>query len=153
MVAPDRDINSRASHPSRQKTLDDVAWTNVDADDDGGLSLVPLDPEEERRRRRQRESLLPSDTAYEEDDLEEFEYVKLQFSLKHMIIGQAVIAVILGLVRIFAPGAMAGTLGIAAVILAIAISVFEPDDKRFNAAWWCLFVLYIISCAVAMAMG
>ena len=130
---------------------EDVIWGNVNADDDGGFTLVPLDPEEEQRRVRQRETMVTVDVVYDdEEDDQRFDYVQPQFTLKHLIITQAVVALILALVRLLAPGMMAGALGIAAMLLAAGISILEPEDRRVNITWWCLFAMYLLGCVIAL---
>lgn len=133
--------------------FDEVAWANVDAEDDGDLTLVPVDPEVERNRVRQRETMMPLETVYEEEDEEKFEFFQPQFTLKQMVIAQAAIAVMLAFIRAFAPGLTAGALGVAAMILAGAISIYEPEDKRVTIGFWCLFGLYLFACVIAIATG
>ncbi len=133
--------------------LSDVVWGNVDVNEYDDISLVPLDETEERQRPRHRESLLPLGTVSDEEIEPP---IDLKFSLRHILIGQAIIAACLGVMRIFglfAPGGFAGTLGILSIIFAVLISVHDPDDKRTILVWWALFVFYLLACIVAFAVG
>jgi|GEM_PF-3845218 len=143
-------MNAGESGPP--KTSDDVVWQNVDEEDDGGLSLVPLDPKEERSRVRQRESMLTLGIADDEPDPAN-EPLNPQFSLKQMVIAQGVVAILLGLVRIFQPGMLAGSLGVTAMLMAAVITFYEPDDKRITVGFWCVMALYLIACVLALLLG
>ena len=96
--------------------------------------------------------MLTLDVAFDEDETID-DYLKPQFTLKQLIIVQAAIAVVLCFVRAFAPGMTAGILGIAAMMLAAAITVFEPEDKRVTIVWWSLFGLYLFACVIAIILG
>ena len=141
---PDR----RNAPPDSARLSEDVVWQGVDPDAYDDISLVPLDPEEERQRPYRREALLPLET-YDEEDEEPFSPGP-QFSIKHMMIAQGVVAGILGLVRAFAPGLTAGVLGILTTGLAILIAVYEPEDKRVQRLFVVSFVLYLLLCGVAI---
>ena len=146
------DQPNRKESRLRSKHLDEVTWTNVDAEDDAGLTLAPVDPEVEEHRARQRANALPREPVFDTEE-DEFKFIQPRFTLKQMVIAQGVIAVLLALVRIFTPSLTAGSLGIAAMVLAAAISIYEPEDKRVTIGFWCLFGLYLMSCVVAMVMG
>ena len=112
---------------------------------------MPIDPEQERSRLRQRETMLTLGVVDEDDPLEE--PPKPQFTLKQMVIAQGVIAVLLGLIRIFKPGMLAGSLGIAAMLMAAVISIYDPEDRRVTIAFWCVMALYLFSCILALLLG
>ena len=144
MSTPRENTNSH-----NHNLTEDVIWANVDdqADD---ISLVPLDPDEERRRPRLRETMIPLGVVFDDEDEEE---VKPQFSIRHLMIAQAMIAVLLGLMRVFAPGLFAGSLGIMAMVFAGLLSFYEPDDKRIHHGWWALFAIYLLSCIFAFVLS
>lgn len=128
---------------------EDVIWANVD-DEADDISLVPLDPDEERRRPRLRETMIPLEVVFDDEQEEE---VKPQFSIRHLMIAQAAIALLLGLMRLFAPGLFAGGLGIMAMVFAALLSFYEPDDKRIHHAWWAFFAIYLLSCIFALLLS
>ena len=133
---------------SSQRRTEDVIWDlEVDSYDD--IPLVPIDPEDERRRIRPRESMLPVGVVYEEDE----EDPPLQFSIRHILVSQGIVAMMLGLIKLLVPSLLAGTLGILAVCAALFISIYEPEDKRIRHAWWGLFGFYLAACIGALALG
>lgn len=134
--------------------LSDVVWGNVDMDEYDDMSLVPVDEVEERRRPPQRESLLAVGTVYEDDGVEP--PMDLKFSMRHILVGQAIIALCLGVMRLlglFSSRGFAGTLGVLSMIFAVLISMHDPDDKRTILVWWALFIFYLLTCIVAFAVG
>ena len=142
MPRNDDSTKSADSSPLRE----DVVWQGVDPDSYEDISLVPLDPDEERQRPLQRESLLPLESYEEEEPLPPGP----QFSIKQMMIAQAVLAVILGMVRVFAPGMLAGVLGLLSCAVAIVLAVYEPEDKRVQRLFVAFFVLYVLLCGYAI---
>jgi len=129
--------DARKHHPR-----DDVVWENIDLDNYDEIELAPL----ERRRHAMRESILPLEIVYEE---EQEQPVKYQFAIRHMLVAQACLAVLLGLMQVFAPSLLAGTLGISVLIMAILMAVYEPEEKRVQLLWWTFFAIYLIACIVA----
>lgn len=152
---PDNDSKQQkrsAQNSIQNARLADTGWGNLDMDSYEQLPLAPIDEAEERRRPRQREALLPVGTIYEEEP----ELMDLKFSLRHILIGQAIIAACLGAMRLFGlfgAGGFAGTLGVLSIIFAALISLHDPDDKRTILVWWALFIFYLLSCIVALAIG
>lgn len=148
-----RSSRSNKAHTADPKTSDDVVWGNVNKDDDGGLTLAPLDPKEEQPPGEASEAMLRAEAALRGEAPSLDDYPRPQFTLKHMVIAQAVIAVLLGLIRAFAPQMMAGSLGIIAMLFAAVISILEPEDRRVTIAFWCVMFLYVMACVIAVMLG
>lgn len=136
------------SRESRKNALkDDVVWSNVDVEQGDDVSLQPIDPATTavRRSMRDRDSVRPrlSPEIVEEP-------TPFQFSIKQMLIANAVLAVSFGLMRWFAPSGMAGMLGVATIVSAVLIVAFKPEHQGIQKAWWCLFGLYAMACLFAI---
>jgi len=140
------------SVPSKRRkpwvASEEVVWTNVDgaleeADD---IKLEPIDPETDIARRAMREMERPAPTILEVIE----EPVRFQFTLRHILIANAVIAVAFALLRIFAPSGMAGLLGIAVFFSGIVLAVHQPDHPLVTRIWYGMVTMYVVFCAYAL---
>jgi hypothetical protein len=127
---------------------EEVVWTNVDgaleeADD---IKLEPIDPETDMARRAMREMERPAPTIVEVTE----EPVRFQFTLRHILIANAVIAVAFALLRIFVPSGLAGLLGIAVFFTGIVLAVYQPDHPLVTRIWYGMVTMYVVFCAYAL---
>ena len=123
--------------------------TSIDQYED--LPLAPLDAKTEANRRAIREPFLTVGVVYDEGT--EPAAGKDQFSLRQMMLIQTCLAILFGLMQLFAPSFVAGALGISVLGLATLVSVCQPEDRRIQYAWWAIFAFYIIACVVAVIRG
>ena len=129
--AEDRDVSHRQD--------DDIAH-------DDEMRLISVDPVTERARQAQKTPRLPVGTIYANEQ----EPDRAQFSIRHVLILQAGLAVLLGLTHLIAPSLVAGALGITGMFLAILIAVYDPEDKRVTIAIWVFILFYLLACTVAL---
>lgn len=154
----DDDLVNWDSHPqdvkpagsnNQRAVSEDVVWDNVEQsfDDESEVELQPLDQQVERNRMAIRESFLTVGVVRDEPaDASQ----KYQFSLRDILIVNTVVAVLLALTQLFAPGLLAGTMGIATLIAAFLLAVYQPENRRVELAWWCMLGIYVIACVIAI---
>ena len=123
---------------------DDVVWNNIDVEQGDDISLEPIDPGTTAARQSRREMERPKLPAEVVEESPRF-----QFTIKHMLIANAVVAVSFGLMQWIAPSGLAGLLGMIAFISGLVIAAFKPDSRAIQVAWWSLLGLYAMSCLFA----
>lgn len=147
------DATPEAAEPphedSHHITRDDVVWRNVEHcfDDESDVVLQPIDPQVEENRLAMRESYLTVGVVYDDEDDQASKY---QFSIRDILILNTILALLLALTQWFAPGGLAGALGITTVLAAILMVIFEPENRRVSQAWWGMFLIYIAACIFAI---
>lgn len=127
----------------------DVEWRNVEhlLNESDEVVFAPPDPKVEQYRASLHEHSF--ELAPEEEEEEE-ESLRFQFSIRELLILNAVLAVLFALLRVLAPSWMAGSLGIVTLLTAIMLAVYQPESRRVEMAWWCMLLIYLATCAFAI---
>ncbi len=116
-------------------------------EDDMSFTLEPLDPETEAARQRMREAETPLSRRVVPPP----ESPRLQFSIRQVLIANAMLAVALALLQAVAPQLIAGALGLVAFGVFIGVHYYQPARGEPYAVSWGLIILYIVMASVALA--
>lgn len=130
---------------------EEVVWTGVEniLDEADDVKLEPLDPETEKARHTIRERPQPDLTVVKVSE----QPARFQFTLRHVLMANVIIAVAFALVRVFAPSGMAGLFGIAVFISGIVLAVYQPEHPMVTRIWWGLVAMYVVFCAFALLVS
>jgi hypothetical protein len=75
---------------------------------------------------------------------------RFQFTLRHLLIGNTVLAVMLALMQFMAPDWMAGLLGLAALVASLLVAIYQPSHPQAYAITWMLLATYVVAAIVAL---
>ncbi len=131
---------------------EDVVWSNIDnaLDEGDDIKLEPIDPETDKARQAMREMEQPPLKIV--DDVVP-EPARFQFTLRQILIANAVIAVAFALMQVFAPSGMAGLFGFAVFVSGIGLAVYQPDHPLVTKIWWGMVAMYVVFCVYALLMS
>ena len=91
----------------------------------------------------------------EDDSFESVELAPFQFTLADMFILTTAVALILGIVSLFAWHWQyaAGLAGIGAFVSVVLLTTYEPENSTVRVACWATLVFYVMACMAAMITG
>jgi hypothetical protein len=121
-----------------------------ETDDDPPLTLAPTDPETDAVRQRMRS--LESPRLRPLSDPPPMA-VPWQFTLGQLILANSLIAVVLAMCQVFAPGLLAGALGLVAFVLFTFVTVYQPEQQEVYTVAWGMIGVYLLVAAIALLRG
>ena len=134
---------------------DDTRREDDDDEDAGDLTLSPTDPETDLARQSMREAEQAPSLSVVNSEAEDAKSpaAPFQFSIRHVLIGNVVLAVALAVLRLIAPEMVAVALGMLAFAVLIAVQVLQPADKRVYGIATALIAIYAVVAIVALLVG
>jgi len=116
--------------------------------------LIPPDPNADAAHFD--EPVLP-EIVPEEDPSEstDAEKPRLQFTLRDLLLVVIGVAVWLSAMSVlsWSWSILAGVAGVAVFVSLVFLSTNEPENPSVRFAWWCVFVIYLMTCLAAIVIG
>jgi hypothetical protein len=76
----------------------------------------------------------------------------VRYSVRDLLFLTGIAAVVFGVSRTLPQGAVAGFLGLLALLGLIGLSIVKPQNSIFHVGWWVLLLMYLVT-AVAAVIG
>ena len=116
--------------------------------------LIPPDPETDAAhcQRPVLPEIVPEVDPAESADAEK---PPLQFTLRDLLLLVIGVAVWLSAMSVlsWSWSILAGLIGVAVFVSLVFLSINEPENPSVRFAWWCVFVVYLVTCLAAIVIG